>query len=117
MWYLGTWFSGGLGSSGLRVGLDLRGIFQPKHFHDSRYKACTGALSSLCCAISLANNAHTQKIFKYLRTFPSKFKLTNVLPPLKFRNAMYFLESRILILYSILNIRMHISKQYKLLTK
>lgn len=33
---MGTWFSGGLGCAGLAVGLDgLRGLFQPKRFHDS----------------------------------------------------------------------------------
>lgn len=33
---MGTWVSGGLGSAGLAVGLDgLRGLFQPKRFHDS----------------------------------------------------------------------------------
>ena len=30
MWCLGTWFSGGLGSVRLTVGLDLKGLFQPK---------------------------------------------------------------------------------------
>lgn len=31
MWNLGTWFSVGLGSSGLMVELnDLRGLFQPR---------------------------------------------------------------------------------------
>lgn len=73
--------------------------------------------SSLCCAISLANNAHTQKILKYLRNFLSKLKLTNVLSSPMCRNAMYFLDSHILTLYGILNIHMHISKQYKHFTK
>jgi len=35
MWRLGTWFSGGLGSVRLTVGLDLKGLFQPKLFYDS----------------------------------------------------------------------------------
>ena len=36
MWCLGTWFSGGLGSARLKVGLDdLKGLFQPKQFYDS----------------------------------------------------------------------------------
>jgi len=36
MWYLGTWFSGGLGSVSLMLGLDdLKGFFQPKLFYDS----------------------------------------------------------------------------------
>ena len=36
MWCLGTWFSGGLGSARLTVGLDdLKGLFQPKLFYDS----------------------------------------------------------------------------------
>lgn len=36
MWPLGTWFSGGLGSVGLTVGLDdFEGLFQPKRFCDS----------------------------------------------------------------------------------
>lgn len=30
-WSLGTWFSGGLGSAMLTVGLDLKGLFQPKY--------------------------------------------------------------------------------------
>ena len=35
MWLLGTWFSGGLGSAGLMLGLnDFKGLFQPKQFHD-----------------------------------------------------------------------------------
>ena len=34
MWCLGTWFSGGLGSVGLTVGLDdVKGLFQPKQFY------------------------------------------------------------------------------------
>lgn len=33
---LGTWFSGGLGSATLMVGLDdLKGLFHPKQFDDS----------------------------------------------------------------------------------
>jgi len=33
---LGTWFSGGRGSAGFRVGLDgLAGLFQPKLLYDS----------------------------------------------------------------------------------
>ena len=33
----GTWFSGGLGSVRLTVGLDdLKGLFQPKRFYDSK---------------------------------------------------------------------------------
>ncbi|KAK4815132.1 hypothetical protein QYF61_017573, partial [Mycteria americana] len=36
MWCLGTWFSGGLGSARLTVGLDdLKGLFQSKQFYDS----------------------------------------------------------------------------------
>jgi len=36
MWHLGTWFSGGLDSVKLMVGLrDLTGLFQPKLFFDS----------------------------------------------------------------------------------
>jgi len=32
----GTWFSGGLGSARLMVGLDdLKGLFHPKWFYDS----------------------------------------------------------------------------------
>ena len=35
-WHLGTWFSGGLGSVRLMVGLDdLKGPFQPKRFSES----------------------------------------------------------------------------------
>jgi len=30
MWWLGTWFNGGLGSVRLTAGLDLKGPFQPK---------------------------------------------------------------------------------------
>jgi len=38
MWHLVTWFRGGLGSVGLMVGLDdLRGVYQPKCFYDSKY--------------------------------------------------------------------------------
>ena len=34
-WHLGTWFSGGLGSLRLTVGLDdLKALFQPKRFYD-----------------------------------------------------------------------------------
>lgn len=34
MWYLGIWFSGGLNSGRLMVGLcDLKGPFQPKLFY------------------------------------------------------------------------------------
>ena len=37
MWCLGTWLSGGLGSVRLTVGLDdLKGLFQPKQFYDSK---------------------------------------------------------------------------------
>jgi len=32
---LGTWFSGGIGSVRLMVGLDLEGLLQPKWFYDS----------------------------------------------------------------------------------
>lgn len=36
MWYLRTWFSGGLGSAGLMVGVnDLGGPFQPKWSYNS----------------------------------------------------------------------------------
>jgi len=36
MWHLETWFSGGLGSVRVMVGLDdLKGLFQLKCFHDS----------------------------------------------------------------------------------
>ena len=36
---LGTWFSGGFGDARLIVGHhDLKGLFQPKLFYDSRYK-------------------------------------------------------------------------------
>ena len=36
MWHLGTWFSGGVGSVRLSVGLnDLKGLFQSKLFYDS----------------------------------------------------------------------------------
>lgn len=35
MWHLGTWFIGGLGNAGVRIGFDdLLGIFQPKKFYD-----------------------------------------------------------------------------------
>lgn len=35
MWWLGTWFSGELGSPGLTIRLDdLKGNFQLKLFHD-----------------------------------------------------------------------------------
>jgi len=37
MWYLGIWFSGGLGSVRLMVGLnDLKGPFQSKWFYNSK---------------------------------------------------------------------------------
>ena len=37
MWCLGTWLSGGLGSARLMVELgDLKGLFQPKRFYDSK---------------------------------------------------------------------------------
>lgn len=35
MWYLGTWFSGRFCSVRIMVGLNLRGLFQPKQFCDS----------------------------------------------------------------------------------
>ena len=36
MWHLGMWFSGGLGSVRVMVGLnDIKGLFQPKLFYDS----------------------------------------------------------------------------------
>lgn len=36
MWHLGTWFSGGIGSVVLMVGLDLKGLFRHKRlFYDS----------------------------------------------------------------------------------
>lgn len=36
MWCLGTWFSGGLSSARLTVGLNqLKGLFQPEGFYDS----------------------------------------------------------------------------------
>jgi len=35
MWCLGTWSSGGLGTVRFVVGLDLKGLFQPKWFYDS----------------------------------------------------------------------------------
>ena len=42
MWCLGTWFTGGLGSAQLTVGLDdLKGLFQPKQFYDS---ICSSAM-------------------------------------------------------------------------
>ena len=61
MWCLGTWFSGGLDSVRLMVGLDdLRGLFQPKQFSDSVIKAfalgtwcSTGAGPQGGCAISI----------------------------------------------------------------
>lgn len=35
MWCLGSWFSAGFGTAGLRVGLDnLKDLFQPQQFHD-----------------------------------------------------------------------------------
>jgi len=37
-WYLGTWFSGGLGSVRFTVGLDdLTGLFQPKWLYDPKF--------------------------------------------------------------------------------
>jgi len=39
VWHFGTWFSGGLGSISFMVGLhDLKGVFQPKRFYDSKYR-------------------------------------------------------------------------------
>ena len=36
MWRVGTWFSGGLGSARLTVGLnDLKGLFQRNRFYDA----------------------------------------------------------------------------------
>lgn len=81
------------------------------------YKVCAGVQSSLRCAISLANSAHTQKILQYLRIFLRKSKLTNVLLALKYGHVTDFLESQILFPYSVLNVHMHISKQYKHLKK
>lgn len=83
----------------------------------ARYKVYTGVQSSLCRAISLANSARAQKILQYLRFFLRKLNLTNVLPTLKCRNVTDFLESQILILYSVLNVHMQISKQYKHIKK
>lgn len=81
------------------------------------YKACTGVQSSLCHAVSLVNSTHTQKRVQYLRIFLRKLKLANVLLTFKCRNVTHFLESQILTLYSVLNVHMYISKQYKHLKK
>lgn len=36
MWHLGTWFSSGIGSGGLVIGLnDVNGLFQSKCFYNS----------------------------------------------------------------------------------
>ena len=40
MWSLGTWFSGGLGSVRLMIGLNLKGTFQHKWFYDSKILKC-----------------------------------------------------------------------------
>lgn len=40
VWHLGTGFSGGLDCFGLVVGLNDRGLFQPKQFHDSVLLEC-----------------------------------------------------------------------------
>ena len=56
MWCLGTWFSGGLGSVTLMVGLDdLKGLFQPKRFYDS-VRGTAGSARELdssfqCCGL------------------------------------------------------------------
>lgn len=92
-------------------------LAQFSYLKPARYKVCTGVKSSLCHAISIANSAHLQKILQYLRIFLRKSKSINVLLTLKCRNVTDFLESQILILYSILNVHMHISKQYKHLNK
>lgn len=34
MWHIETWFSGGLDCAGIRVGLDVKGLFQPKQSSD-----------------------------------------------------------------------------------
>lgn len=36
MWHWGTWSRGGLGSVRFTFGLDLKGLFQPQWFHDSK---------------------------------------------------------------------------------
>lgn len=42
MWCIVRRFSGGLGSAGSTVGLDLKDLFQPKRFHESYAKQPTG---------------------------------------------------------------------------
>ena len=48
-WRFGTWFSGGLGSVRLAVGLnDLKGLLQPKRFCDSLIlPGCSWAAATL----------------------------------------------------------------------
>ena len=54
MWCLGTWFSGGLGSAGLTVGLDdLKGLFQPKRFYDSNTGYCTSLVHNTACTAAV----------------------------------------------------------------
>lgn len=41
MWHVEAWICGGCGSAGLTIGLDLKGIFQPKLFCDSINESST----------------------------------------------------------------------------
>lgn len=56
MWHLGTWVVLGLAVLGEMVGLDLRGIFQPKWFHDvpgGHRSQVSAPLTLHCCSYSL----------------------------------------------------------------
>jgi len=70
MWCLGTWFSGGLGSVRLMVGLsDLKVLFQPKWFYDSMiYRACSTSSSVSVVLVSRKhdNSTFTQQFYLYV---------------------------------------------------
>lgn len=63
MWHLGTWVSGGLGSAGLKIGLNLRGLVQPKWFCESRlsWLVMPGMTQAPPCISQWVNWIHTAK--------------------------------------------------------
>lgn len=64
MWHLGTWVSGGLGSAGLKIGLDdLRGLVQPKWFCECRlsWLVMPGITLAPPCISQWVNRMYTAK--------------------------------------------------------
>ena len=64
MWCLGTWFSGGLGSIRLTLGLDdLKGPFQPKWFYDSMILWFYEISQPCWTLLSATQSSSTQNLF------------------------------------------------------